>query len=140
MANITRERILKINGECKNDFVLDIQYYVMYGQYMLVKNIDLDDENYVKAYITFRDYKDKANPYKYTGKYQIYLNVSKWYHKKGDYFASSSGLGKSILLSEETFDKKAVKTLQKFTEHVTNEMIMQIYNENYEKITDARII
>lgn len=140
MAKITIERVKKINSECKNDFKLDIQYYVMHSEYNLYKCIDLDKENYVKAYIMFRDYRDKENPYKYTGKYQVYLNVSKWYHKEGDYFASSSGLGKSVLLSEETFDKKAVKTLQKFTENVTEEMIMQIYKEYYEKIIDKRII
>lgn len=140
MANITRERVIKINEACKNDFELDLQYYLMYGQYMLEKRIELDEENYVKAYITFRDYKDPNSPYKYTGKYQVYLNVSKWHHAKGDYFASSSGLGKSVLVSQEIFDKKAVKVLQEFTGNVTAELIMQIYNEYYAKITDKRII
>ena len=37
MANLTREKVIKINEACKNDFELDLQYYMFHKEYMLYK-------------------------------------------------------------------------------------------------------
>lgn len=140
MANLTREKVIKINEACKNDFELDLQYYMFHKEYMLEKNISIDDENYIKASIGYHEYYDRSKGYpRYTGKYQIYVNVSQWYHKKGDNFASSSGLGK-YLYSEELYDRKTIKSLEDYTRKITDDIIWAIYEDNKEQIQDARII
>lgn len=78
MARITRENVQKINSKCKNGWELDVEYYLYHGDKTLIKQIRLDDENYLQFAI------------RYNYKNQICLRISKYHHKEGDYFASSS--------------------------------------------------
>ena len=114
MAKITREQILKINNQCKNDWRLDTEYFIFHNEKTLVKHIKLDDENYLE--FTLR----------YNYKNQISLHISKFYHKEGDYFASSNGLGKSKILNETQFKRKNVNDLIEFTNTLTDDELMEI--------------
>jgi len=44
MATITKEQVQKINNSCSNDWKLDLEFYLLYGEKQLVKHIDLDNE------------------------------------------------------------------------------------------------
>lgn len=117
MAKITREQIQKINEKCKNDWKLDVQYYLFHNERTLIKQIKLDDEHYLEFAL------------RYNYKNQISLHISKFYHKQGDYFASSSGLGKSKIIDETQATRKNVNNLIEFTKTLNDEECMQINAE-----------
>ena len=48
MAKITKEQIMKVNSQCHNGWRLDTQYYLFHGEKILFKNIEIDEENYLR--------------------------------------------------------------------------------------------
>ena len=114
MGKITQEQIKKINSKCMNDWGLDVQYYIFHNEKNLIKQLKLDDEHYLEFTLHY-NYKN-----------QISLRISKFYHKVGDYFASSSGLGKSKVLNETRAKRKNVNDLIEFTKSLTDEKLMEI--------------
>ncbi|MBQ8234893.1 MAG: hypothetical protein IJZ36_04875 [Bacilli bacterium] len=119
MGKITQEQIKNINSKCMNDWRLDVEYYVFHNEKTLKKHIKLDDEHYLEFAL------------RYNYKNQISLHISKFYHKQGDYFASSNGLGKSKILNETQAKRKNVNDLIEFTKTLTNNELMEI-NKNTE--------
>lgn len=117
MARITREQIQKINNKCSNDWRLDIQYYLFHNEKTLIKQIKLDDEHYLEFTLHY-NYKN-----------QIALRISKYHHKEGDYFATSSGLGKSKILDETQATRKIFNNLIDFTKTLNDEECMKINTE-----------
>ena len=117
MSNITREQIQKINNRCKNDWSLDIQYYLFHNQKTLIKHIALNEEYYIQF---------KLN---YNYKNQITLYFNKFHHKEGDYFATSSGLGKSKIIDEKQTTRKNINNLIELTEKLTDDELMLINSQ-----------
>lgn len=116
MAKITREQIENINKKCINDWRLDVQYYLWHNEKTLIKQIKLDDENYIEFRLSFN------------WKNQITLHINK-YHRKDDYFASSEGLGKSRILDETMVARKNINNLITFTKNLTDDECMRINAE-----------
>lgn len=116
MAKMTKEQIISLNNLCSNDWKLDVQYYIFHNEKTLVKQINIDNENYLEFAI------------RYNYKNQILLHISKFYHKKDENFASTSGLGKSIILNETSSKRKNVNNLIKFTKNLTDEKLLDINN------------
>lgn len=116
MAKMTKEQIISLNNLCNNDWKLDVQYYIFHNEKTLVKQINIDNENYLEFAI------------RYNYKNQILLHISKFYHKKDENFASTSGLGKSIILNETSSKRKNVNNLIKFTKNLTDEKLLDINN------------
>lgn len=114
MGKITQEQIKKINSKCMNDWGLDVQYYIFHNEKNLIKQLKLDDEHYLEFTLHY-NYKN-----------QISLHINKFYHKQGDYFSSSSGLGKSKVLNETRAKRKNVNDLIEFTKSLTDEKLMEI--------------
>lgn len=117
MGKITREQINTINEKCKNGWGLDIQYFIFHNEKTLKKIIELDTEHYLEFKLHF-NYKN-----------QIYLRISKFYHKAGDTFSSSSGLGKQKILKEIPESRKSINKLIEFTKTLTNDELMKINSE-----------
>ena len=117
MAKITKQQIENINKKCMNDWRLDVQYYLYHSEKTLIKQIRLNDENYLE--FTLR----------YNYKNQISLHINKFHHKKGDYFASSEGLGKSRILDEIQTKRKNINNLIEFTNRLTDDECMRINAE-----------
>lgn len=117
MPKITREQINTINGKCKNNWELDVQYFLFHNEKTLKKIIELDEEHYLEFKID------------YNNKNQITLRISKFYHKAGDNFASSSGLGKSRILEEAPAPRKSINKLIEFTKTLTDDELMKINSE-----------
>ena len=117
MAKITREQIQKINNKCSNDWRLDVEYYIFHNEKTLIKQIKLDDEHYLEFAL------------RYNYKNQITLHISKFYHKQGDYFASSNGLGKSKIIDNSQATRKNVNNLIELTNSFTDEELMKINSE-----------
>lgn len=114
MARITREQIQKINEKCSNQWELDVEYYIFHNEKTLIKKIDLDNEHFLEFTLRFNF------------KNQISLHISKFHHKQNDYFASSTGLGKSRLLDNTEYNRKSVNELIKFTKNLNDEELMTI--------------
>lgn len=117
MAKITREQLQKINNSCKNGWELDLRYFLMHNEKTLRKIIELDTEHYLEFKLDY-NYKN-----------QISLRISKFYHKAGDNFASSSGLGKSRILEEAPAPRKSINKLIEFTKTLTDDELMKINSE-----------
>ena len=117
MGKITREQIQKINEKCKNNWRLDVQYYLFHSEKTLIKHIQLDEEHYLEFAL------------RYNYKNQITLHISKFFHKQGDYFASSNGLGKSKIIDNSQATRKNVNNLIELTKQFTDEELMRINAE-----------
>lgn len=117
MARITREQVIKTNEKCMNEWRLDVEYYLFHSEKTLIKQIKLDDEHYLEFRLNY-NYKN-----------QISLHISKFYHKEGDYFASSNGLGKRKILDETQATKKNLNNLIDFTNSLTDDECMRINAE-----------
>ena len=117
MAKITREQIQKINNKCKNGWELDIQFFIFHNEKTLKKIIELDEEHYLEFKID------------YNFKNQIVLFINKFYHKLGEDYATSNGLGKKKMLEETPASRKSINKLIEYTETLTDEQLMQINSE-----------
>ena len=117
MAKITREQIQKINNKCKNGWELDIQFFIFHNEKTLKKIIELDEEHYLEFKID------------YNFKNQIVLFINKFYHKLGEDYATSNGLGKKKMLEETPTSRKSINKLIEYTETLTDEQLMQINSE-----------
>lgn len=117
MGKITKQEILKINNKCFNNWSLDVEYFIYYNEKTLIKQIQIDKENYLEF----------ALRYNYNKK--ISLHISKFYHKKNENYASTSGLGKSKVLDETPAKTKNVNKLIELTKILNDEELLKI-NEN----------
>ena len=117
MANIKREQIQKINKKCSNNWRLDTEYYLFHNEKTLIKHIQLDEEHYIEF---------KLN---YNWRNQITLSFNKFYHKEGDYFATSNGLGKSRILDNTEAPRKNINNLIEYTSKLSDEELMKINAE-----------
>lgn len=117
MGKITQEQIKKINSKCMNDWGLDVQYYIFHNEKNLIKQLKLDDEHYLEFTLHY-NYKN-----------QISLRISKFYHKAGDNFASSNGLGKQKILEETPAPRKSINKLIEFTKTLNDDELMKINSE-----------
>ncbi len=117
MGKITKTQVENINNKCMNDWRLDVQYYLFFNEKTLIRQIKLDDENYLEFAL------------RYNYKNQISLHISKFHHKVGDYFASSNCLGKSKILSEIQATRKSINKLIEYTENLTDDELMKINTE-----------
>lgn len=117
MSKITQEQISSINNQCMNNWELDVQYFLFHGEKTLIKHIELDNENYLE--FTLR----------YNYQNQVSLHISKFYHKKNENFASTSGMGKSKILDTIPVKRKSINKLIDFTKTLTDKELMEI-NKN----------
>lgn len=114
MGKITREQILKINSKCNNAWRLDIEYYLYHNEKTLVKRIEIDDEHYLEFAL------------RYNYKNQISLHISKFYHEKGKYYATSNGLGKSKILDDTKAKRKNINNLIEYTKQLNDSELLEI--------------
>ncbi len=121
MGKITKQEILKINNKCFNNWSLDVEYFIYYNEKTLIKQIQIDEENYLEF----------ALRYNYNKK--ISLHISKFYHKKNENYASTSGLGKSKILDETPAKTRNVNKLIELTKILNDEELLKI-NENTQVI------
>lgn len=117
MPKITKEQIEKINNKCMNDWKLDVEYYIFHNEKTLLKQIKLNDEYYLEFAL------------RYNYKNQISLHISKFYHKQGDYFSTSYGLGKSKVLNKEKATRKNLNNLIELTKSLTDDECIKINTE-----------
>lgn len=117
MAKISKEQIQKINAKCMNDWRLDVEYYLFHNEKTLIKHIKLDSEHYFEFAL------------RYNYKNQISLHISKYYHKEGDYFASSNGLGKSKILNAIPVTRKNLNNLIELTKTLNDDECIRINAE-----------
>ena len=117
MGKITREQIQKINNKCMNDWKLDVEYYIYHKEKTLVKQIKIDDENYLEFAL------------RYNYKNQISLHISKFFHEQGKYYATSNGLGKSKILDNTKVKRKNINDLIEYTKQLNDSELLEI-NKN----------
>ena len=124
MPSITRNQIIAANEKMGNGFVLDVQYYVVWGEKRCVKHINLDEKHVLEVEIT------------YVSEFERFPQSTKEWHvpciwlqyfTKGDgAFMTSMGMGYKEKLGERR-EKKMLSVLQKLTHEMTDEKIMEVY-------------
>lgn len=114
MGAMTKEQIDNINNQCMNGWELDFNYYLFHNEKTLVKHIQLDNEHYLEFKLGYNSLN------------QIRLHISKYYHKQGESYASTNGMGKSKLLTETKVKRKNVNSLIEFTKTLNDEQLMNI--------------
>lgn len=119
MAKITQKQINDINNQCMNNWELDVQYYLFHNEKTLIKQIEIDKQNYLEFAL------------RYNYKNQVSLHISKFYHKENEDFASTSGMGKSKVLDTRPVKRKTVNKLIEFTRDLTDNTLIEI-NKNTE--------
>lgn len=124
MGKITQEQIKTINSKCMNDWRLDVQYYIFHNEKTLIKQIKLDYEHYLEFTLRYNCNK------------KISLHISKFYHKKNENYASTSGLGKSKILDETPAKTRNVNKLIELTKILNDEELLKI-NENTQVIKSS---
>lgn len=117
MGKITKTQLENINNKCKNDWRFDVQYFLYHSEKTLIKQLKLDNEHYLEFSL------------RYNYKNQISLHIGKFYHKIGEHFATSSGLGKSKILNEEQATRKNFNKLIEYTNILTNDELIRINKE-----------
>lgn len=140
MPSITKEQIIKINSKCNNDFKLDVERYVVWGEKTLEKFIALDNEGkkllrvkleYYPEYETIK----QPNGVLYnqrTGQELPTLHLSVW-NSTGTGMMTSHGLGMKMTVGEPQ-SRKVISILQKLTANYPNERVMEIY-ESRDQLT-----
>jgi len=116
MPKVNKEQIQKINGKCKNNWKLDIQYLTFHNEKQLYKIIELDQEHYLQFELS------------YNWGNQIVLRISKYYHKQGDTFATSNGLGKRRILSDSQ-NRKNINMLIEYTSKFADDELLKINSQ-----------
>ena len=86
----------------------------MYEEKKLIKYIELDEENYLKFILC------------YNSQYQIILDISKFYHKKDEYFAYTEGSGKRTILERILAKRKNLNKLIEYTKQLDNKTLLDI--------------
>ena len=117
MAKILTKQIQQINNACSNSWRLDTHYFLCHGEKTLIKCIELDEEHYLQFRISYNYHN------------QITLHISKFYHKVGEDFATSSGLGKVKVLNETQAKRRIISNLIDLTSQLDNNSLMEI-NKN----------
>ena len=100
-----------------NGWQFDVEYFLFHGEKTLIKQIQIDDENYLEFAI------------RYNYKNQVSLHISKFYHKIGETYSSTNGMGKSKVLAETPVVRKNIKNLVIFTKNLSDEKLLDI-NKN----------
>ncbi len=83
MARITREQYNKWNGQAKNGFTFDLEYYLNWGEKTLIKDIPMEDGGYIRFKLWYTDeYETITNEYgckwnKRTGKHLPMMKIEK---------------------------------------------------------------
>lgn len=114
MAALTSEEIQAIHSKCSNDWRLNRELYIFHQEKALIKQIDIDKENYTEFTI------------RYNSKRQIILTISRYYHKQNEKLAVTSGAYKRIMLEETPVKRKNINNLIAFTEKLTEEKLLEL--------------
>lgn len=111
------EQIQKINNQCRNNWCLDVEYFIYSNEKTLVKHININEEDYLEFAL------------RYNWKNQISLHISKFNHKKGDYFSTSHDFGKDKIINDQPANRKSINKLIEYTNILTDDELLRINAE-----------
>lgn len=114
MATLTSEEIQAIHSKCSNDWRLNRELYIFHQEKALIKQIDIDNENYTEFTI------------RYNSKRQIILTISRYYHKQNRGMPVTSGAYKKIMLEEKAVKRKNINNLIAFTGKLTESKLLEL--------------
>ena len=124
MARITAKQITSVNSKCSNGWILDSLYYSSFGEKILIKQITLDEQNFLEFKLS------------YNSDNQIYLGTREFFQETKEKMPVSTGLGKSVILDETQAKRKSVNNLIAFTEELTDEKLFELEKDSKE--TDSK--
>ncbi len=116
---LKKEQIIKINNSCRNDWQLDVKYFLMYKEKILIKRIDLDEQNFLEFSL------------RYSTENKVQIHISKFFHKPNEEVAITSGLGKTAILDDTIVKRRNINKLTEYTKKLTNDKLLEI-NKNTE--------
>lgn len=125
MPSITFEQVEKINAKAGNGFTLDLQHYLTWGDKQFIKDIALDEKHVLRAEITFVAEFEKLPDYR-RKEWHVPAIWLMYYTKLESGMMSGMGFGYKEPLGER-MEKKITAVLQKYTQTINNEKIMEVY-------------
>ena len=130
MAKITRERIEKINKNCKNGFRLDVMFSLTHNEKQLVKRIKTSENQFLEidVYFTerYRNFERTILPV---------IHFAEWTNLQNG-MASSSGLG--YFVEGEPVQRRNMKLLQEMTANLDDQTCLDMFK--HEKKTKVNMM
>lgn len=127
MANITKEQVLKINGKCSNDFVLNLRYFAYHGEKQLHKYISLGENKLLEVKLYFSERWDSVNRKKNN---VPTIHFSEWI--VDGQVLKSHGIGSFIDIGEPV-SRKNMNIIIDLTKKYDNQKCMEMYKQNINK-------
>ena len=112
---LKKEQLIKINSSCKNNWQLDVKYFLMYKEKVLVKRIELDEQNFLEFLL------------RYTTENKVEIRINKFFHKPNEEIATSSGIGKTVIVDETAVKRRNINKLAEYTKELTDEKLLEIF-------------
>lgn len=136
MATLTKEQLTRWNSKLTNGFQLDVRRYVLWGEKIAARNIQMDGGKVLRATIYWCEV---LNDRRYTGQVQPKMHLSIW-TPAGNGMMFSSGINTTIELTEKTFSKKVWNELAKFTSEWNDERILAEAGKRMDQIQDPLVV
>lgn len=124
MAKLTREQFNKINAACKNGFMLDLRYFMIWSEKQLIKNIEIDDLNCYEVVIGFHEVSEN---FRKVGE-KPFIRFSRCSRRSvNDVMWTVSHL-KTIDVDDQVVARKNMKLLYALTEEYTDKKALEVFN------------
>lgn len=103
MAKLTREQAQKWNGQLKGGFRFDVRHFMIWGEKLARKDIDLGNGNILQATLEYHDVYDGYRP---TGEQQPKLHLQIWQPGITEGMIVSHGLGANVEIGTKQQKRK----------------------------------
>lgn len=135
MAKLTKAQAQKWNAELAGGFRFDVRHYLMWGEKVARRNIELEGGKILQASLEYHEIRDG---YRYTGQVQPTLHLQIWKPGLTEGMMHSSGMGASIKIGTAQ-DKKLWKELCKLSGTFDDKKLLELMEENMHQLKNEYI-
>lgn len=132
---ITREQMEKYNAKMGNGFRLDMRSIMYHGLKEPVKQVNINDEQYIEFKFCYLD--EKLDRYTKTGNKVPTLHISLW-KNCGNGMAQSNGIGTWLTVGESV-KRGTLSVLTKYTHEYSEKKLMDIAEHNMSQLKKSTV-
>lgn len=135
MARLTREQAQKWNAQLHGGFRFDARHFVMWGEKIARRNIELDGGRILQATLEYHDVRDG---YRLTGEQQPHIHLQIWNPGHTEGVMVSTGLGASVEIGTKQ-NKRSWSELCRLSADFDDDKIMALAAEHIAALKKAEI-